>query len=133
MILCLGTYIKLLMKYFIQGTTNQQKIFKTLIGTIDSENSYEEEKHKSLISNLVNCKINLPTQGKLTTIVSKAKDVTVSRLKLKFNDVVNNLHEDQKEDAVRAFQYLIGSNETLEYIKKRKGSIIFKMHGWFSQ
>lgn len=129
MILCLGTYIKLLMKYFIQGTTNQQKIFKTLIGTIDSENSYEEEKHKSLISNLVNCKINLPTQGKLTTIVNKAKDVTVSKLKLGFNDVVNNLHEDQKEDAVRAFQYLIGSNETLKYIKNGKSQLFSKCMG----
>ena len=129
MILCLGNYIRTLMRYVVPGATNQQKIFKDLIETIDSENLYEENKHKPIISNIVNCKVNLPTQGKLTSIISEAKNIETSELKKKFVTIVNNFQEDHKANLVCALQLLIGSDETLKYIHDDKSKLFLKYMG----
>ena len=129
MILCLGNYIRTLMRYVVPGATNQQKIFKDLIETIDSENLYEENKHKPIISNIVNCKVNLPTQGKLTSIISEAKNIETSELKKKFVTIVNNFQEDHKANLVCALQLLIGNDETLKYIHDDKSKLFLKYMG----
>ncbi len=119
----------MLMRYVIPGTTNQSKMFKALIKTVDSKNHYEENKHKSVIYNIVNCKVNLPTQGKLTSIISEAKNIETSELKKKFDTIVNNFQEDHKANLVCALQALVGREETLTYIHDDKSELFLKYMG----
>ena len=100
-----------------------------IVSTIDSDNKYKDNEHKHSISRLATCKANFPVSGDLTNVVVLAKNVETASLKNNFDIVIKHLDEDKKQSVVATLQSLIGSDETLKYIKNGRTQLFSKCMG----
>ena len=100
MILCFGTYANILKKCSLPGTTNRV-IVSTLVGTIDPDNSYNDDSDNTSVSRLMTCKRDFPSVeiessqgpihsvgGGLTNIIALAKSISISEIENRFDSVI---------------------------------------------
>lgn len=126
MILCFGTYANILKKCSLPGTTNRV-IVSTLVGTIDPDNSYNDDSDNTSVSRLMTCKRDFPSVeiessqgpihsvgGGLTNIIALAKSISISEIENRFDSVIALLDEDKKAAVIGAMHHVIRNDDTLE-------------------
>ena len=118
MTLCLGIYMRILMKCCRSGVSQRQMI-STLLGTIDPNNrcsgSESEGDQDHFVSKLMNCKINLPASGStITNALPLARSSSTGELKEKFAPVINLLDNDKRRNIVGALYEVIANDSSLK-------------------
>ena len=122
MFLCFGTYINILIKCARDDVTNREMIH-TVVGTIDPNNKYNEEKNDPAISRLINCKTSFPRvalseRGKkssdtITTIMKRVRDVKPMELDKKFVEVEKLIDPAKDGDLLSALCRLVREDSML--------------------
>ena len=125
MVLCFGTYANVLK--WASRFGGDKALVSSVVGTIDPSNRYGDKYAGTAVSRLMNCHKGFPniqveagsgicreTEGSMTRVVQLAGGMITADVAARFRTIIEQMHEDKKEAAVAAMQYIIKEDPSLE-------------------